>query len=556
MTQQPSTVSHVTPMLYDWEDKRQYNARGDVKSGMFHVKGSTERYGMGKHTDDTLRQIFAVLSTTQLFYMLVVRMPIRIARLLQGNFIYKGIELAKIDWLARNSKLSQAGGVVGKTSFYVNIVARSLWELVKEIGKIATYPLAIVALEFASFYGRLIHPLDGQKMWSDIEYAWSSNLADTSSTAHYETDSPQFLGACMQPKSVWEEQNVFRVSPLYDPRTIRFRILTLKNQLHAQKSFLEQEGLDVVRILDNLRAFKITTMDSLGQKLNYFKAWVSQRDRDEFDCDGNFRQCEVTAVHADILEKIQSDLTSILTTRLAIISAQRALSNTSGELNSNERKQLAEAEKQRNSAVGRLNHFCDYWKTIIPKELHKAMGCTMIEQHRHQNSLRAKIRAIKLKLNHYRDFLAEQGVEAESTLDKLRVYTTFNQSKTAKPYIFFKNQVSWNDFHEQNYKGQIEHTDIQKRHAYSLDWMSKDIDTIVATTKTGNEIQPQIATGTKDTKLMKEYYQAQYTREYALQRLQHPCLYWRKEIPLEMHRAMECESLEVLCYSNQPIEMG
>lgn len=372
-----SNTPVLAPTLFDWVDNRTYNKEG-IATGIFYVKGSNVRYGMARHNDDGIRYVFIQLIGLQIPYMLFVRLPNRIYNLIKGNFISKGIELGTLDWLAQNSKRSQAGDVVGRSSLFAHIVARSLWELAKEIVKIATYPLAMIALEFSALYGKFASPKDGQKMWSDVEYAWSSNLVDNTGKASLITDTPQFLGACMQPEHVWREAAMHRKAKDYNPLTLRSRMNTIKNQLMSQRGFLEQEGLDVVRMLDNIEIYyrgRANASNGNENRDNYFTTSVSARDPIETTVDGNLNQNEIQTQHANVWTKIQADIDTIFTQRMAIISMQRSFSCASAEINKTQRDQLAIAEDQRKQALSRLTHFCEYWKKLMPTSIHEAMGC-------------------------------------------------------------------------------------------------------------------------------------------------------------------------------------
>ena len=150
---------------------------------------SNEEYGaVVKHTPNQFRKIFAILIPLQLTVVPLIRIPYRICTLISGDFIRVGYRKAEKVWELEKQKWSvneqnrvfkaiPQSPLPSKHRFYADIVKYSSWEFVKNITKIAAYPLAIVANLFICIYG-LIDPINAYPLYAKIEYALSRDVAN------------------------------------------------------------------------------------------------------------------------------------------------------------------------------------------------------------------------------------------------------------------------------------------------------------------------------------------------------------------------------------------
>lgn len=527
-----TTASHttLTPTLFDWDDQRTYDNWGDCTNGHVLDKQTQRLYGVLNYDNEGMRRVFYTLSATQILFMSFIRIPKRIRELFDGNFISIGSAQAEQEWLTENSKRSQAGAIVSVSSLYKKTIVKSLWNLIKEIAKIVTFPLAIIALEFSALYGVLINQLDARKLWSMIEHLWNvSYPLDTISPligvniSGYHcgfdilSDVLTYIAPCMQPKDVWVERNLYRILGSYSPDSGKSRLLQIRQKLETQRDFLAAEGLDVTRTIA-----QVHLLSDLGNHKSEFK---------------------------DIL----ADIDSIRNDRLAIIAAQNALSNSPPEITREHRATIATVEKHRQVALKRLNHLCTYWKEHYT-QLHKKLGCKL-HDHRLTYTLRGIIRTIRRELKTEKEFFTGQGLDVQHTLDCLHVFTHHKMSFYPEyncKLTYFKKEVSLSDAHEVDLDGKLTNRSMHVWHREALQRMMQDMQTVREMVDLINKVNAK--TGNRQaTKYDKAFCNlVEKQRHWAVMRLGNPCLYWRVALPLEMHQAMKCKN-EKICYSNTTI---
>lgn len=538
----------VAVSCYDWDDTRTYHVNGKVLSGHVQDKQTHEIYRNARYNDLDLTHIFQNLVVFQIPYMLGIRLQRRIINLLQGDFIFKGYQQAEHEWLTENSKNSQAWSPhftwisppVGYTSLYTNTIIKILWELVKEIAKIVTYPFAMIALEYSALHGVFINPQDGRKMWSSIEYVWSvSDPVDNTDQIDVCLDSLHFLAPCLQPDNVWEERNLFRTKTMYHAGTLRSRMCAIKHNLLANRNFYDQEGLDVKRILKSLEAYQCHEVECDGTKKSYFKACISRSDLDEvsfFEC--KLRHKEWQRQHALALKQMLIDLNHIRPLRFRLISLQRALTGTSAQTSPDLFAQLEKAEASRTQILSRLDNICHYWQNSLPVFMHRAMNCKNVTH----DTLRIRIRAISQQLHIHREIFEEEGLNVQHLFDGLQIYLTY-KAPTDK-ITFFKKAVTSACSAEVDELGILRHTPIQEKHGHILEQLSRDLDIIRTHRETILEFPKTLGSEHSDTARMQHIANAESNKKHALARLEALCNYWKTLLPLDMHTKMGCKGCD------------
>lgn len=363
MTQ--STTRSCMPSWFNWEDSRSYDSKNCVKSGYIKNLKTGATYGLVKRTDCNLRSMFAVLAIFQAPILIVGRIPLRVVRILYADFNEVGLNIAEREWLTKNSKWSQEWSAkaptpppAGTGSLYFQTALRSIWQLTKDIIRIVTYPLAIIALEFAALYAAFVHPIDGQKMWADVEHFWSCDRRGIQSLSEpmVFTDWCDYIAPCMQPKEVWDTRNLYRTFNRYDKNTIRSLILALEQRLILEKDFLLAEGVAVDKLQQTLKTFKQESghMDRL-----------SYADTNELHTNGYLKQSIAQFQTAQLLAQAISYVDELKEIRKKMMMGQ--ISITSGQLSETQQidtSRSIDTERYRwNRDVTSLNCFPD---TLIP----------------------------------------------------------------------------------------------------------------------------------------------------------------------------------------------
>lgn len=529
MTQPTSHVPTLAPTLFDWDDTRKYDQKGEVLSGRVRDKKTQEVYGILKYNDEGIRGVFASLSGFQAPFMTALRLPKRISDLNIAKVIERVYTCAYYDWLADNSKRSQAGSAPSHLSLYFKVARYTVWEIAKEIVKIATYPIAMIALEFCALYGFFINPVDGRKMWSTVEYLWSvSKPAETLTQWNPLNDNIGFLAPCMQPESVWEERSLFRaLSKQYHPGTLRSILLMLKRQIAKQKQFLEEEGVDVKTLLGRIRTYHTLKIEYWGQIRTYFETNVSSSDESEFHSSGELLHMLYHKKHAAALNNMIADIDCLSEARVKIMEAQNAIANSfEGPFKKAQRKIIANAEDLRSQALNRLSSPCSYWGFFLPNYMHKAMHCTDSSHFTLRNYI-AQIRLLGSSITDATTAEQETIKTVKSFLDSYEHCapndgTSFPRLRSVSP----SSEAEISNF-DGAYKAR---SYFQGQHAWALHLLLNDTKNYIEKRNKIASLKAALATchPIEAITYRKELVEAEHIQSYLLSILSQPHLYWKK----------------------------
>lgn len=245
--------ANCLPSCHAWEE---------VKKGVVKDKNSEEVYGAAHpDTKDIVRTKLIVLFFLQTVVM-VPRIPYRLWGIIKGNSVQIGLHKAQQEWRLETQKWRLEGQAAGKpppsqNSFRLKVAGKVSYQLVKDIVKVATYPLAWIGMEFAALYGSLFNPYDGRAMFGAIEHAWSSDeLFPIPGQGGQDIMLGEYLAKCMQPQSVWKERNLYRFADYYAPRTLRSSLRDVEFSVKNQEKFFKEEGINTKDILDCVRDYQ------------------------------------------------------------------------------------------------------------------------------------------------------------------------------------------------------------------------------------------------------------------------------------------------------------
>ena len=142
---------------------------------------------------------------------------------------------------------------------YSLIVAKHvLWQLVKNIVKIVTYPIALIGLLLASLYG-MIDPINGRAFIASIEDAWSRDtISEEDALCHHAFRFGEYMAICMQPKDVWDQKNIYHVAADYHPRSLRSLLRQIHTMLKDKKRFFRNEGINVNHLSHAIEIYRQT----------------------------------------------------------------------------------------------------------------------------------------------------------------------------------------------------------------------------------------------------------------------------------------------------------
>lgn len=530
-----SSTSYLRPYLFDWDDQRE-----DGYSGKVRDKQTNELYGVIDYSDLGITRVFNTLSLTQIPHTAFIRLPKRIKELLRGTFIDIGCAQAEYEWLKENSKRSQAGEVVSIASLYWKIFKKCVAALAKEIAKIVTFPIAMIAQEFAALYGALINPLDARKLWAKLEYTWNvsdpvdiySSVASECQNFDVFADHLTFLAPCMQPKSVWDERNLYRIISS-DPESIKSLLLRIHRQLHQQIDFLEAEGLEVTHTLCELDAL---------QKLFFPRPNMFE----------------------SILKRMLWDIATIRKERMTIIDAQRDLSSGDQTVNKTARTTIANAEVRRQKAIQRLSASADVQRQEASLRLRVTIQHVPRKKAPNVCTMRDQIGSIRQQLCTDMEFLTKHGLDVSRTLQSLDALMSARLSWYKEPRYtptttYFVEEVSACDDAELDENGNIKHNWEQKVHAKALKEMCDEIGAIKEQVHFIEDFKSKIAVltdkGEKSTKLEAGLRNAERMKAFRIKKLSNPCTYWRNFLPHEMHEHMKCQCID-FCWSRSKLEVA
>lgn len=257
-------------LFYKWEDLRDDTGHGivkDVKTGKIYGNGC----------DIELRMSFIALSIFQVISS-PFRLTYRVLSLCAFDFAVAGYRNAKVEWLNDKHKwqLSQQEEYLKSrtitqlpptsAAFYWKVAKNIPRELIINIFKIVTYPLAVIALEFAALYG-IFKPLDGRGLYSWIEDI-SAKRAPYDTTAftvqgifffqllNYSAPCLQSINTALNREcgAAWYAMRNYEE----EYKSCKSLLLHIDNIFHEKKDFLELEGIksaDYQKILTDVRQY-------------------------------------------------------------------------------------------------------------------------------------------------------------------------------------------------------------------------------------------------------------------------------------------------------------
>jgi len=265
-----------------------------------------------RDSDQELRTKLAFLSAIQAPIMLL-RLPYRLYAVCSGDFVKSGIRAAKKEWQLKCQERSlqwpKKSSIKLFNSYNFTIAKHVMWHLLKNICKIITIPLAIIAQQFAALYG-LINPLDGRIIFAAIAELGSRDVYAKDEFAGEMLWLSDYLGLCLQPKDVWDSKRLYCLYSSYNSQTIRSLLNSISTELHQKKRFFQNEELNVATTLSRLHNYQ----------MNIKK--VSYSDTDETLKNGALKEgSDIIEVVRKCLQVIAANLTQIEQTRELIIAA-------------------------------------------------------------------------------------------------------------------------------------------------------------------------------------------------------------------------------------------
>lgn len=252
-------------ILFTFEDRRDENGYG-------HVIGPGGRIfnHQSKDTNANLRKKFAQLFLINVFTGTFFRLPTKCYDFVTGGSILRGIDEGKCSFRLYRLQKYKAGQnnvhCLGKPYF---VGTRVLVNIVKDIVKIATFPLALIGTQAAALVG-IFCPLEGWVFTSIIEDLWvhDSRLDKQQKIIIFtkclvqlftcnKTQRPlvrsrtfaYFGSPCMQPQRVWKKQNLYRFHLYedYNPNTLRSLKLRLDNLIDDSTPYLKDETVKTLK---------------------------------------------------------------------------------------------------------------------------------------------------------------------------------------------------------------------------------------------------------------------------------------------------------------------
>ncbi|MBA3958414.1 MAG: hypothetical protein H0X51_08515 [Parachlamydiaceae bacterium] len=215
----------------------------------------------------------------------VIRLAYRVVAICCGDFLFVGHTKAtdlwmqkRLKWAEENCSKSAASGgrasVIGNRVFYQEWAKASLIELIKNVVKVVTYPLAIVGLILSSGYGALINPLDGRIVVAKIEEMWSRDGMYVSkknkimcALSLVNLQLGDYLAFCMQPQRVWTHHDFYAKEDVFEGE----EPFNLSNG--------DYNAQDVAKEIDRLLTRWIFDKN---ENFLYVKEWIAELRADKF----------------------------------------------------------------------------------------------------------------------------------------------------------------------------------------------------------------------------------------------------------------------------------
>ncbi|MDE3046558.1 MAG: hypothetical protein KGJ02_07965 [Verrucomicrobiota bacterium] len=208
------------------------------------------------------------------------RIAYRTLALLSGDFIRSGLAKGEAEWQLKSQEwsLNSNRKIEQLPSHSLLLIKHILRDLVLNVLKIVTYPLACIALQFTALYG-LLDPINGRAAFSRIEEIWSRDISSGIRSCGLFIQFSEFSAPCMQPKDVWEKNNLFAYRPHYDPHSSKSLFLQIQNIFKKKEKIFVNEKIDIQRfqteIIENYRnqyqkirkSVKITNESSIAEPI-------------------------------------------------------------------------------------------------------------------------------------------------------------------------------------------------------------------------------------------------------------------------------------------------
>lgn len=228
-------------------------------------KDERDRYGHGEVTDccgnvyqgndasdNEIRAKFAALTLGHAFTAILFRIPYRIFNLLSGGFVARGNHDAEHEFRLLRLEKSKTGEKIHclvKPLLYTKHV---MINLVKDIIKIATYPIAMVGLQIAAFFG-MFAPLEFRVVFGRIEELWMPDIK-----LHQPSGSGldlflMFAAPCMQRKKVWQDYNLYVLDKPGSGNSLRNINLRLVNDAKQFLPYFEPHSKEIMDALLTLK---------------------------------------------------------------------------------------------------------------------------------------------------------------------------------------------------------------------------------------------------------------------------------------------------------------
>lgn len=284
--------------IFQWEEKitLKFDSTDIFRRRMRDI-GTGDVY-ISRTSDAGLRALFACL-TVLATPISILRMAARSIDLLSYEFATNGYEQASEEWNVEWLKWVQGHRETPPSNllFYGKTVLYTSWQLIKEIAKIVTLPLAGVAMTFAALYGAVAQPQDGRKMWGAIERFWSRDIVKQRS--HLSMRVLDFIAPCCQPKRVWDEQGIQEVREnILLKGTLRGLLYSIETKLRKNEEFFTELGVQVDALRMKLQEYRATILNS-----------VSSHDCQETDAkDTKLEQTSDQIAHAKVLSQLLQHL--------------------------------------------------------------------------------------------------------------------------------------------------------------------------------------------------------------------------------------------------------
>lgn len=205
-------------------------------------------------TNNDLREKFTGLFFGTALGAIFFRIPYRIFDLLTGGSIRRGIMDAKHEYRMLKVEKSKTGQKVHRVALALLLAKNIFLQLVKDIVQIATYPLGLVGLQFASFVG-LFMPLEARVVFAKLEDLYVVDFRLFTSCELVPGAMLFYAAPCMQTQESWQRRNIYAIDAMrYNPDTPRSLRLTLSNNLERFSTYFETHFKEIKKSLNHLKA--------------------------------------------------------------------------------------------------------------------------------------------------------------------------------------------------------------------------------------------------------------------------------------------------------------